>query len=171
MTASLIVAALGVKAFYLLYIWLVSAWVASWLSNRKGYGEKWGLGTGLLLSAIGVLIWLVVPAKATSMVSQRKARKEHEEQEQAQGEPCGRRPALPQRVGQRLVEVGVLVGEPVGQGARGHGALAVGDDLGHVAVEQPDREGRGPARRRGGAARGRAPCRTPCWSRARARRR
>jgi hypothetical protein len=77
MTASLIVAALGVKAFYLLYIWLISAWVASWLSNRKGYGEKWGLGTGLLLSAIGVLIWLVVPAKSTSIVSQRKARREH----------------------------------------------------------------------------------------------
>jgi hypothetical protein len=83
MTASLIVAALGVKAFYLLYIWLVSAWVASWLSNRKGYGEKWGLGTGLLLSAIGVLIWLLVPAKATSIVSQRKARQEHDEQEHA----------------------------------------------------------------------------------------
>jgi hypothetical protein len=80
MTASLIVAALGVKAFWLLYIWLASAWAASWLSNRKGYGEKWGLGTGLLLSAIGVLIWLVVPAKATSIVSQRKARKEREQQ-------------------------------------------------------------------------------------------
>jgi hypothetical protein len=78
MTASLIVAAIGVKAFYLLYIWLVSAWVASWLSDRKGYGEKWGLGTGLLLSAIGVVIWLVVPAKSTSIVSQRKAREEHE---------------------------------------------------------------------------------------------
>ncbi|HEX5926725.1 MAG TPA: hypothetical protein VFY45_23055 [Baekduia sp.] len=84
MTASLIVAALGVKAFYLLYIWLISAWVASWLSDRKGYGEKWGLGTGLLLSAIGVVIWLVVPAKSTSIVSQRKARQEHEEQEHAQ---------------------------------------------------------------------------------------
>jgi hypothetical protein len=84
MTASLIVATLGVKAFYLLYIWLISAWVASWLSNRKGYGEKWGLGTGLLLSAIGVVIWLVVPAKSTSIVSQRKARQEHEEQEHAQ---------------------------------------------------------------------------------------
>jgi hypothetical protein len=79
MTASLIVAALGVKAFYLLYIWLISAWVASWLSNRKGYGEKWGLGTGLLLSAIGVLIWLLVPAKPTSIVAQRKAREEHGE--------------------------------------------------------------------------------------------
>jgi hypothetical protein len=84
MTAALIVAAIGVKAFYLLYIWLISAWVASWLSDRKGYGEKWGLGTGLLLSAIGVVIWLVVPAKSTSMVSQRKARQEHEEQEHAQ---------------------------------------------------------------------------------------
>jgi hypothetical protein len=84
MTASLIVAAIGSKAFWLLYIWLASAWAASWLSDRKGYGEKWGLGTGLLLSAIGVLIWLVVPAKATSIVSQRKARKEHDEQEQAQ---------------------------------------------------------------------------------------
>jgi hypothetical protein len=83
MTASLIVATLGVKAFWLLYIWLASAWAASWLSNRKGYGEKWGLGTGLLLSAIGVLIWLLVPAKATSIVSQRKARQEHEEQEHA----------------------------------------------------------------------------------------
>jgi biotin transporter BioY len=84
MTTSLIVATLGVKAFYLLYIWLISAWVASWLSDRKGYGEKWGLGTGLLLSAIGVVIWLVVPAKSTSIVSQRKARQEHEEQEHAQ---------------------------------------------------------------------------------------
>jgi hypothetical protein len=84
MTASLIVAALGVKAFWLLYIWLASAWAASWLSDRKGYGEKWGLGTGLLLSAIGVLIWLLVPAKATSIVSQRKARQEHEEQEHPQ---------------------------------------------------------------------------------------
>ena len=67
MTASLIVAAIGSKAFWLLYVWLGSAWIASSLSNRKGYGEKWGLGTGLLLSAIGVVIWLIVPAKSTSI--------------------------------------------------------------------------------------------------------
>jgi hypothetical protein len=79
MTASLIVAAIGSKAFWLLYIWLGSAWIASSLSDRKGYGEKWGLGTGLLLSAVGVVIWLVIPAKATSIASQRKARKEQEE--------------------------------------------------------------------------------------------
>jgi hypothetical protein len=77
MTASLfITAALGSKAFWLLYLWLGSAWAASVLSERKGYGEKIGLGSGLLLSVIGVIIWLIVPAKSTSMASQRKAREE-----------------------------------------------------------------------------------------------
>jgi hypothetical protein len=81
MTASLLItAALGSKAFWLLYVWLGSAWAASSLSNRKGYGEKVGLGSGLLLSAIGVLIWLIIPAKSTSIASQRKAREEHDQQ-------------------------------------------------------------------------------------------
>jgi hypothetical protein len=77
MTASLILGAFGVKAFYLLYVWLASAWAASWLSDRKGYGEKWGLGTGLLLSAVGVIIWLLIPARELSKWNQRKAREEH----------------------------------------------------------------------------------------------
>jgi hypothetical protein len=82
MSATTILAAgIGSKAFWLLYLWLGSAWAAGSLSNRKGYGEKVGLGTGLILSAIGVLIWLVIPAKATSIASQRKARKKQEEQE------------------------------------------------------------------------------------------
>ena len=51
---------------WLLYLWLASAIAASYLSDRKGYGEKAGLATGLMLSAIGPLIWLVVPAKAES---------------------------------------------------------------------------------------------------------
>ena len=59
-------ALLGVKALYLLIIWLLSAIAASWLSDRKGFGEKPGLATGLLLSAIGVVVWLVWPAKAAS---------------------------------------------------------------------------------------------------------
>jgi hypothetical protein len=67
----LIFAALGVKAFYLLYIWLASAWIAGELSRRKGYGEKWGLGSGLLLSFIGVIVWLLVPAKADSIWKER----------------------------------------------------------------------------------------------------
>jgi hypothetical protein len=61
-----LVAVIGAKALYLLYGWLLSAIVASWLSNRKGYGEKLGLASGLLLSFIGVLIWLVWPARPDS---------------------------------------------------------------------------------------------------------
>ena len=76
MTATFILAAVGAKAFYLLMIWLASAIAASELSNRKGYGEKWGLGTGLLLSVIGVIIWVFVPAKANSPWKQRKQRAE-----------------------------------------------------------------------------------------------
>ena len=37
------IAAIGAKALYLLYVWLASAIVASYLSDRKGYGEKAGL--------------------------------------------------------------------------------------------------------------------------------
>jgi hypothetical protein len=74
MTATLIIAAVGAKAFYLLMIWLASAIAASELSSRKGYGEKWGLGTGLLLSAIGVIVWLVVPARPESRWAQRRRR-------------------------------------------------------------------------------------------------
>ncbi|MEA2316977.1 MAG: hypothetical protein QOD44_1166 [Solirubrobacteraceae bacterium] len=74
MTATLILAAIGAKAFYLLMIWLASAIAASELSKRKGYGEKVGLGTGLLLSVIGVIVWILVPAKADSPWRQRKQR-------------------------------------------------------------------------------------------------
>jgi hypothetical protein len=59
-------AAIGATALYLTFAWLGSAIVASWLSNRKGYGERPGLAAGLLLSAVGVLIWLLWPARAES---------------------------------------------------------------------------------------------------------
>jgi hypothetical protein len=74
MTASLILGAIGSKAFWLLYLWLGSAWAASELSNRKGYGEKWGLGCGLLLSVIGVVIWLIVPPRPDSPWVQKRRR-------------------------------------------------------------------------------------------------
>ena len=61
-----VLALLGAKALYLLYGWLASAIVASWLSHRKGYGEKPGLAAGLLLTVVGVLVWLVWPPKADS---------------------------------------------------------------------------------------------------------
>jgi hypothetical protein len=53
-------ALLGAKGLYLLFIWLLAAIAASWLSNRCGYGERWGLASGLLLSVFGVLPWLVI---------------------------------------------------------------------------------------------------------------
>ena len=57
---------IGATGLYLLFVWLASAIAASWLSERKGYGERPGLATGLLLSLIAVLIWLVWPARADS---------------------------------------------------------------------------------------------------------
>jgi hypothetical protein len=57
---------LGAKALYLTFLWLLSAVGASWLSDRKGYGEKPGLATGLILTVLGLLIWVFVPARAGS---------------------------------------------------------------------------------------------------------
>ena len=61
-----VIALVGVTALYLLFAWLLGAIVASWLSERKGYGEKPGLATGLCLSVIAVLVWLVWPARSDS---------------------------------------------------------------------------------------------------------
>jgi hypothetical protein len=61
-----VIAVIGAKALYLLFIWLLSAITASWLSDRKGYGEKPGLATGLLLTFVGVIVWLVWPAREVS---------------------------------------------------------------------------------------------------------
>jgi hypothetical protein len=54
---------IGATALWLMYAWLLAAIVASYLSGRKGYTEKAGLASGLLLHIIGVIIWLVIPAK------------------------------------------------------------------------------------------------------------
>jgi hypothetical protein len=61
-----LLAVIGSKALWLTYIWLLSGAGAAWLSDRKGYGERPGLATGLLLSAAGLLIWIVWPARDDS---------------------------------------------------------------------------------------------------------
>lgn len=61
-----VIAVIGSGALWLTYLWLASAIVASYLSARKGYGEKIGIAFGLLLSVGGVLVWLVWPAKPDS---------------------------------------------------------------------------------------------------------
>jgi len=62
----IVLANVGVLSLYLLIIWLASAIIGAYLSERKGYGDKPGLASGLLLSAVGAIAWLFVPAKATS---------------------------------------------------------------------------------------------------------
>ena len=63
---SLVIAAIGAKALYLLYAWLASAIIANYLSERTGYGSKLGLALGLLLSVIGVVVMLLIPARQDS---------------------------------------------------------------------------------------------------------
>jgi len=57
---------IGATALWLMYAWLAAAIVASYLSGRKGYSERAGLASGLVLHVIGVIIWLVIPAKEHS---------------------------------------------------------------------------------------------------------
>jgi uncharacterized membrane protein YeaQ/YmgE (transglycosylase-associated protein family) len=57
---------IGATALWLLYLWLISTIVASYLSDRKGYGEKPGLASGLILSIVGAIVWLLVPARPES---------------------------------------------------------------------------------------------------------
>jgi hypothetical protein len=61
-----VLALIGAKALYFLFAWLISAVVGSWLSERKGYGERPGLATGLLLSLVAIPVWLVWPARPGS---------------------------------------------------------------------------------------------------------
>ena len=61
-----ILAAIGAKALYFLFLWLVSAAAAAWMAERKGYGERVGLTFGLILSAIGFLIVLLLPGRPGS---------------------------------------------------------------------------------------------------------
>ena len=59
-------ALIGAKALYLLFAWLLSAAIAAWLSERKGYGERLGLALGLLLSVIGLIVMIVLPGRPGS---------------------------------------------------------------------------------------------------------
>jgi hypothetical protein len=65
-TAMIVLALIGAKALYFLFLWLLSAAAAAWLADRKGYGERVGLTFGLILSAIGLLIVLLLPGRPGS---------------------------------------------------------------------------------------------------------
>jgi hypothetical protein len=59
-------ASIGATALYLLFVWLASAAAASWLTERKGYGERLGLAFGLILSAVGLVLALLLPGRPGS---------------------------------------------------------------------------------------------------------
>ena len=59
-------AVIGAAALWLTFVWLGSAIVASLFSDAKGYGEKWGLVTGIVLSVLGAFIWAVFPPREIS---------------------------------------------------------------------------------------------------------
>jgi hypothetical protein len=61
-----VLALMGANALWLLYLWLASCIIAGYLSNRKGYGDKPGVATGLCLSVIAIAVWLVWPPKPES---------------------------------------------------------------------------------------------------------
>jgi hypothetical protein len=57
---------IGARGLYLLFVWLLSAAAGAWLAERKGYAERLGLALGLLLSAVGLLVMLLLPARPGS---------------------------------------------------------------------------------------------------------
>lgn len=57
---------IGAIALYLLFVWLISAAAGAWLTERKGYGERLGLLFGLILSAVGLVLALLLPGRPGS---------------------------------------------------------------------------------------------------------
>jgi hypothetical protein len=61
-----VIAVIGAQALYLFLAWLASAIAASYLSSRKGYGERPGLASGLIVPIISVIVWVFMPARPDS---------------------------------------------------------------------------------------------------------
>jgi hypothetical protein len=59
-------AVIGAAALWLTFVWLASAIIASTFSNQKGFGEKPGLISGVVLSLVGAAVWAVWPARGVS---------------------------------------------------------------------------------------------------------
>jgi fucose permease len=63
---TLVLATIGIGALYLMYGWLLSCIIAGYLAGRKGYEEKVGIATAMILFFIGPIVWLFWPAKEES---------------------------------------------------------------------------------------------------------
>jgi hypothetical protein len=62
----MLLAVIGAGALWLTFVWLASAIIASQFSLQKGYGEKTGLVTGIILTVLGAFVWAVWPAREVS---------------------------------------------------------------------------------------------------------
>ncbi len=62
----MLLAVIGTAALWLTFVWLASAIIASLLSEAKGYGERWGLVTGIVFSVLGAFVWAVLPPREIS---------------------------------------------------------------------------------------------------------
>jgi hypothetical protein len=67
MSMFVIASQIGATGLYLLFVWLLSAAGGAWVGERKGYGERVGLAFGLLLTAVGFVIVLLLPARPGSL--------------------------------------------------------------------------------------------------------
>ena len=67
MSVFLFASTIGATGLYLLFIWLISSAAGAWIAERKGYGERVGLAFGLLLSAVGLVIVLILPGRPGSV--------------------------------------------------------------------------------------------------------
>ncbi len=56
-----------------MYLWLLSAIAAAYISERKGYSDRAGLATGLCLSIVGPIVWLADPGQVGLEVEDRRA--------------------------------------------------------------------------------------------------
>ena len=61
-----VIAVIGSAALWALFVWLLSAVITGYIAARKGYPERYGLATSLLLPILAILIWLVIPARVGS---------------------------------------------------------------------------------------------------------
>ena len=68
MVSFILAQASGDEPKYLLFLfaWLLGGAIGGYLAERKGYGEKIGIVTGLCLSIIAALIWAVMPPRDNS---------------------------------------------------------------------------------------------------------